>query len=45
MSDTVFTAVPAGLGTTLAARGFTELLPIQAAVLDPELAGPLFDLQ
>lgn len=39
MSDTVFAAVPAGLGATLAARGFTELLPIQAAVLDPELAG------
>ncbi len=31
--------VPAGLGATLAARGFTGLLPIQAAVLDPELGG------
>ena len=39
MSDSPFAAVPEDLGAVLSRRGFTELTPIQAAVLDPELAG------
>jgi ATP-dependent RNA helicase DeaD len=38
MHDTLFAEVPAGLGAVLAARGFTALTPIQAAVLSPHLA-------
>ncbi len=34
-----FAEVPAGLGAVLAARGFSELTPIQTAVLNPDLAG------
>ncbi len=39
MRDTTFAEVPEGLGATLAERGFTELTPIQAAVLGADLAG------
>lgn len=39
MHEISFAEVPAGLGAVLAARGFTELTPIQTAVLDPDLAG------
>ncbi len=39
MIDAPFAEVPAGLAPVLAARGFTELTPIQVAVLDPELVG------
>jgi len=39
MHDTLFSEVPAGLGIVLAERGFTELTPIQTAVLDPDLVG------
>jgi ATP-dependent RNA helicase DeaD len=39
MHDILFAEVPAGLGATLAERGFTQLTPIQTAILDPELAG------
>ena len=34
-----FSAVPHDLVEALEAKGFTELLPVQEAVLDPELAG------
>ncbi len=39
MYEIPFTEVPAGLGPVLANRGFTELMPIQAAVLSPENEG------
>ena len=39
MHDTLIAEVPAGLGAALVERGFTELTPIQAAVLNPDLAG------
>jgi len=39
MHEILFAEVPAGLGSVLAERGFTELTPIQTAVLDPDLAG------
>ena len=39
MHDISFAEVPAGLGTVLAERGFTELTPIQTAVLNPDLIG------
>jgi ATP-dependent RNA helicase DeaD len=39
MTDVAFSAVPARLAETLAARGFTELTPIQEAALRPDLAG------
>lgn len=39
MHEILFAEVPAGLGTVLAERGFTELTPIQTAVLNPDLAG------
>jgi len=39
MQDNPFAQVPAGLGSVLADRGFTELTSIQAAVLSPDLAG------
>ncbi|MDX2436079.1 MAG: DEAD/DEAH box helicase [Acidobacteriota bacterium] len=39
MHETSFAEVPAGLGAVLATRGFTELTPIQTAVLNPEVAG------
>ncbi|MCD4750586.1 MAG: DEAD/DEAH box helicase [Thermoanaerobaculales bacterium] len=39
MHDTPFAEVPEGLGAVLADRGFTELTPIQTAVLNPDLAG------
>ena len=39
MHEISFAEVPAGLGSVLAARGFTELTPIQTAVLSPEFAG------
>lgn len=39
MHDTHFPEVPVGLGAALAKRGFTELTPIQTAVLEPDLAG------
>ncbi len=38
MHDNPFENVPAGLGPVLAERGFTELTPIQAAVLDLEVS-------
>lgn len=37
--DVSFAAVPAGLEPALRAKGFTELTPVQQAVLAPELAG------
>jgi ATP-dependent RNA helicase DeaD len=39
MHEISFAEVPAGLGAALAARGFTELTPIQVAVLNPDAAG------
>jgi ATP-dependent RNA helicase DeaD len=39
MHEISFAEVPAGLGAVLAARGFSELTPIQTAVLSPEAAG------
>ena len=39
MQNTTFAEVPAGLGTVLEERGFSELTPIQIAVLAPEVAG------
>ena len=39
MHEISFAEVPAGLGAVLATRGFTELTPIQTAVLSPDLAG------
>ena len=39
MHDISFPEVPAGLGPVLAERGFTELTPIQTAVLDPDVIG------
>jgi len=39
MHEISFPEVPAGLGSVLAGRGFTELTPIQTAVLNPDLAG------
>jgi ATP-dependent RNA helicase DeaD len=39
MHEISFAEVPSGLGVTLATRGFTELTPIQTAVLNPDLAG------
>jgi len=39
MHETLFAEVPAGLGSVLADRGFTELTPIQTAVLEPNLVG------
>ena len=39
MNETTFADVPAGLGPVLAARGFTELTPIQTEILNPDLAG------
>jgi ATP-dependent RNA helicase DeaD len=39
MHDNPFANIPAGLGTVLSERGFTELTPIQTAVLDPKVAG------
>ncbi len=39
MQEIPFAEVPAGLGAVLAERGFTELTPIQNAVLNPELEG------
>ncbi len=39
MTDSLFAEVPEGLASVLAARGFTELTPIQKAVLKPELKG------
>ena len=39
MHEVSFAEVPAGLGAVLATRGFTELTPIQTAVLKPEFAG------
>ena len=39
MHDTPFAEVPVGLGAVLADRGFTELTPIQTAVLSPDVAG------
>ncbi len=38
MHDNPFAEVPAGLGSVLAERGFTELTPIQTAILNPDLA-------
>ncbi len=38
MHDIIFDEVPAGLGTVLAERGFTELTPIQTAILNPDIA-------
>jgi ATP-dependent RNA helicase DeaD len=39
MHDISFPEVPAGLGPVLAERGFTELTPIQTAVLNPDVIG------
>lgn len=39
MNETIFADVPAGLGTVLAERGFTELTPIQTAILSSDVAG------
>lgn len=39
MHDSPFAEVPAGLASVLTQRGFTELTPIQSAVLKPELKG------
>ena len=39
MYDSPFAEVPAGLDSVLAERGFTEMTPIQSAVLNPELKG------
>ncbi len=39
MHEISFAEVPAGLGAVLATRGFTELTPIQTAVLNPDIAG------
>ncbi|RLE19950.1 MAG: hypothetical protein DRJ65_19270 [Acidobacteria bacterium] len=39
MNEMTFADVPAGLGPVLADRGFTELTPIQTAVLQPEVEG------
>jgi ATP-dependent RNA helicase DeaD len=38
MHEISFAEVPAGLGAVLATRGFTELTPIQTAVLNSDLA-------
>ncbi len=39
MNETTFADVPAGLGPVLSQRGFTELTPIQIAILNPDVAG------
>lgn len=39
MNETTFAEVPAGLGSVLVDRGFTELTPIQVEILNPDLAG------
>lgn len=39
MNNITFAEVPAGLGAVLQERGFSDLMPIQKAVLDPDLAG------
>lgn len=39
MQNTLFNQLPAGLGQALENRGFSELTPIQTAVLNPELEG------
>jgi len=39
MHDISFPEVPAGLGPVLAERGFTELTPIQTAILNPDVVG------
>jgi len=39
MHDITFDEVPAGLGPVLQDRGFTELTPIQTAVLNPDAVG------
>jgi len=39
MHEISFPEVPAGLGSVLAERGFTELTPIQTAVLNPDVIG------
>ena len=39
MSASPLLALPPWLQSAFAARGFSELTPVQAAVLDPKLAG------